>query len=447
MPKAKGYPLVGPLPNLIANSFDFFLKAQETYGDIYLLDVGLMQTVVCNHPRHIRHVYVTKGQSYRKAGALWEQMKLITGNGLAVSEGDTWRRQRTMLQPVFNKRRLRALGGLMSAAVSEELPHWRETIGRERTMDVSPLFARTTMKMTIKLVFGTSLHQDEIDKVQPELQYAVRYLLPAMLADKVPHWIPIPGRRRYRQAIDTLGSVLMDVIARRRGESGEEGDLIAQLSRLVDESGQPMSQQQLLDETLTLFLAGYETTANAITWAAHFLSQHSEVMDKLHGELDAVLGGRIPTYEDLAQLTYTNRVFRETLRLCPPIWWNPRDIEEEDEIDGFYIPPGTTVTPVTYVIQRHPEFWEQPHVFDPDRFTPERSEGRDRYAWAPFGYGRRSCIGQEMAMMEGVFILAGILQHLQIEPIPGREAKIALLGTLRPKNGVHLRLRPRHGGV
>jgi cytochrome P450 len=210
-----------------------------------------------------------------------------------------------------------------------------------------------------------------------------------------------------------------------------------------EETGKQKTDAQLRDEAVALFVAGYETTAAGMAWACHFLAQQPETARRLQAEVDGVLGSRQPGFADLQQLTYTRGVLQEALRMYPPSYWIPRTAAEDDELDGYRIPAGTQVAVLTYVLHHHPEIWESPQRFDPDRFTPERSAGRHKHAWIPFGAGQRQCIGKEFSLMEGQLILARVAQRFQPSAIPGREPQMQLSGSLHTRNGVWVRLTER----
>ncbi|MEM7348331.1 MAG: cytochrome P450, partial [Chloroflexota bacterium] len=259
-----------------------------------------------------------------------------------------------------------------------------------------------------------------------------------------PNWVPIPGRARYKKAIETIDTVLFDIIARRQKTEGEVVDLLTLLIHAKDETtGEGMSDIQLRDEAMTMFLTGYETTAGALSWAFYFLSQNPEKMATLEREINDVLGDRTPTFEDLTKLTYTRMVIQEATRLSPPVWWLARTAKEDDEIDGFHIPAGKTVAPIPYVIHRHPDFWEAPEKFEPERFTKARAANRHKLAWLPFGAGQRQCIGRDVSIMEGQWILARALQMYKITAISGQTTQPRPSATLKSSHGVVLNLEKR----
>ena len=442
-PKTAGLPLVGALPALIKGQLDFFLEARARYGDIYTLDLGLTQLLVLNQPRHAQHILRDNARNYRKGGAMWDSVRSLVGNGLVVSEDDFWLRQRRMMQPQFHRKRLAALTELMVSAIDAELAGWA-TSATTAPFDMLLPLSRITMRVIARTMFGTGLSQRETDMFAAEMAFALDYIFKAMLTHSLPKWLPIPGARRYEQALRNIDAALFDVIARTRQAGDDADNLIAMLLQLVDaETGEQMTDQQLRDEAITIFLAGFETTSLALSWAYDLLPRHPQVLARLKAEVDAVLGSRLPTFADLPALPYTSMVVQETMRLRPPAWWIPRTAAEADEIDGVAIAAGANVVVLTYAVHQHPDHWEHPERFDPERFSAERSANRHKFAWLPFGAGQRQCIGKDFAMMEAQLILAMITQRYEVSSVPGRMAVPRLSTTLKPKDSMFVNLAPR----
>ena len=443
-PSVGGMPLIGALPNLIKGRFNFLEASREELGDIYRLDLGFTDAVVLCHPRHAQHVLVDQAKNYTKGGPLWDSIRTLLGNGLPVSEGNFWRRQRRMIQPAFHHKRLMAIADQMVAAIDESLDRWEPYARSGEAMDVAQAFTHTTMNVLVRTMFGSDLKPGEAETVGKELAYAIDFMLQGMVTNSLPSWVPVPGRKRYQQAIRSIDEIVFRVIERGRKEEGAGDNMLSMLLEMVDEeSGERMTNAELRDEAVSLFLAGYETTSVAMSWALHYLTQQPEVAARLQDEVDSVLGKRTPTLMDLRQLTYARNVMQESLRLYPPAYWLARTAVEDDVIDGYHIPAGKMVAIMFQTIHRHPEQWENPHVFDPDRFLPERSEGRHKLAWVPFGAGQRLCVGREFAMMEGPLILARLMQRFQPVAVPDKVAQMHIGITLRTKDGVWVTLKKR----
>jgi len=309
---------------------------------------------------------------------------------------------------------------------------------------MAPAFNQLTMKVVTRTLFGTGLDKDEMDKVSDALAYAVDYILKAIAFNSLPSWMPAPGRKKYQQAIEQVDETVYKIIADSRANRGEVNHLLAMLLDMVDdETGEGMTDKQLRDEVTTLFLAGYETTSVALSWAFDFLSQNPEMMEKFQAEVDSVLGHRLPTMADLYQMPYSRMILQETLRIRPPAWQVMRTAIEDDEIDGYQIKAGTNIVALMYMCHFHPDEWTDPETFDPERFAPERSESRHKLAWMPFGAGQRLCIGKDFAMMEGQLALAMVAQRYKITRTTEHPAEQQLAATLRPKGGVVVKLEKR----
>ena len=443
IPVTKGLPLVGSLPQLIKNPFGYLKQAQANYGDIYNLNLGISKMLIVNHPRHLQHILVDNAQNYRKGGAMWDAVRAMLGNGLVVSEGSFWMRQRRMMQPQFHRQRLAALTDLMVSAIDEALDTWEKSANGSN-FNVSPAFTELTMKVITRTLFGTGLDKEEMDKASKALDYAVSYIIKAIALNSLPSWMPAPGKKEYQKAIKQIDETVYRIIADSRKGNGESNHLLAMLLDMVDaETGEGMTDEQLRDEVTTMFLAGYETTSIALAWACDFLTHHADVMEKLQAEVDAAVGDRLPTFADLMKMPYSRMILSETLRIRPAAWQLPRTAVEDDEIDGFQIPAGTTITSLIYMCHYHPEEWDKPEVFDPERFQQDKTEKRHKFAYMPFGAGQRKCIGMDFALMEGQLALAMVAQRYKLTKTSENLAEPELSTTLRPKGGVIVKLEKR----
>jgi len=449
LPVTAGWPLVGALPALLRQPIAFLHTARHQYGDIYALRLGPFQPIVLNHPDHVQHVLRDNVRNYRKGGKLWDIVRDLLGNGLAVSEGDYWLRQRRMLQPHFHRQRLAALTTLMTEAIDEGLTGW--AVHKGDSFDAEKAFAAITLKVITKTMFGSGLSQAEIDQVAAAMPVIGRYLISGVVTRSLPRWLPMRNGERFHQACQAVDTVLYAVIARGRqalAEGRYEDNLLAMLLNVVDdESGEQMTDQQVHDEAITIFMAGYDTTAMGLAWTLHLLLQHPEALARLQAEIDQVLAGRTPTFVDLPQLPYARMVFQEALRLYPPVAWLPRTAIADDLIDGFPIPAGATVIVPIFVIQQHPAFWPDATTFRPERFAPSdgnmTTSAQHPSAWLPFGAGPRLCIGRDFALMEGQLVLAMTLQRLRFTPVADRPVTPRLTMAMAPKDGVWVQATPR----
>ena len=332
----------------------------------------------------------------------------------------------------------------MTEATLEMLDRWRPLADRGQPLDVATEFSRLTMEVVTRALFSTSVEGDigTIGRAIATLldDVTFRFTFPFY----PPLRVPTPRNRRFLAARATLDEIVYGIISGRRRSPGEHEDLLALLMEARDEdTGEGMSDKQLRDEVITLFLAGHETTANALTWASYLLSTHVAVARRLQAEVDEALGGRIPAASDLSRLPYTRMVIDETLRLYPPAWITNRRAIEDDTVCGYRIPADATVSISPYVTHRDPRLWENPEGFDPDRFSPERAAGRPHYAYFPFGGGPRQCIGKGFALMEATLVLALLYQRCEMHLVPGRKVETMALATLRPRYGMWMRAHPR----
>lgn len=442
-PKVRGLPLGGALLQLAQDPFKFFQEARVTYGDIYTLDLGMVQVVMLNHPQHAQHTLIDHAANYTKGGAMWDSIRTLLGNGLPVSEGNFWRRQRRMIQPNFHRTKLAALTDLMVEAIDEGLADW-DAKATGQPINIEMACSPITMKVITRTMFGTGLDEHEAQVVSEQFPFVLDYIFKGLITQALPRWLPVPGRRKYQQALADIDQVVLQVIARRRQEKSEATDLVTTLLQMVDdETGEGMTNQQLRDEAVSMFLAGYETTATAMSWGLELLTHHPEVLQKLRTEIDTQLGNRTPIFDDLPNLPYTRMVVMELLRLFPPAWWLTRTAVDDDVIDGYHIPAGTMVGDLFYMMHRHPDFWPEPERFDPERFSPAQSAHRHHCAWIPFGAGQRQCIGKDFALMEGQLLLARVLQRYDLAMVPGRAARPKATTVLKSQSGIWLSLKQR----
>ncbi|WP_433934903.1 cytochrome P450 [Sorangium cellulosum] len=445
-PSTRGFPVVGALPRLLKGRLDYLVSAREELGDLYTLDLGVTRLIALNHPRHAQHVLRDNARNYTKGGLIWDGIRDLIGNGLPTSEGDFWLRQRRMIQPEFHRDRLAAMCDLMVQAIDDGLSGFRAAAVAGRPVDAERELPHITMKVILNTLFGSGITKEEAAAVGDALRYANDGILVGAMLRSLPSWAPAPGRRRFQQAVKTIDEHVFRFIARSREQPRRGGDLLTILLNSVDaETGEQMTSQQLRDEAVTMFLAGYETTSVGLAWALHLLVEHPDVLRALEAEVDEALGDRRPGFADAPRLPLALAVFQEALRLYPPAYWIPRTAVEEDEIDGFHVPAGTTVGVMSYVLHRHPDFWARPGHFDPGRFAPERARERHPLSFVPFGSGQRQCVGKEFALLEGQLILARILQQYRVSAVPGRTPRLQVATSLRTTGGVWLRLDPRAG--
>ena len=441
-PGPKGHPVIGSFLAYRADPLAFFDSLRD-YGFVTRIRVMGHEFCVVSHPDPTEEVLVTKARSFRKSKDYREGLAFL-GNGLLNSEGDFWLRQRRLEQPAFHRARVHAYGETMVAYAERLLEAWRD--GEER--DVHKDMMRVTLEIVTKTLFDVDI-ADGAEEVEEAMELfmvdtmsegnLLQVLLPQKLAER------FNGRLRRAQAgID--GLVYGMIHARRQeGEAGEDrGDLMSMLLHAQDaDTGERMSDTQLRDELMTLLMAGHETTANALAWTWVLLAENPEAEARLGAELDEVLNGRAPTLSDLPNLRYTEWVVKESMRLLPPVWSVGREALEDCVIGGYTIPKGMQVSPFQWLTHRDGRFFEDPLAFKPERWADGLEKRLPRYAYFPFGGGPRMCIGSSFASMEAVLVLATLAQHFKLRLTHPEEIVPSPTITLRPKNGVKVRLEAR----
>ena len=437
-PGPPGHFFLGSLPDARRDPIGLFLGARQQYGDLVRFRFGPMTAHLVASPAGVNQVLAENNKSYGKKTRGFDQLRLILGNGLLTAEGELWKRQRRIAQPAFHRQRIASFAQTMVRASEECAARWEKTTG---FVDAHEEMMRLTLQIVGETLLGANVAGDS-----ETVRRALDFLLP-LANDRMtrpfllPLSLPTRRNRRFREALRELDAVIVGVIARRRQE-GDKGDLISLLMQSRDaETGEAMTDAQLRDEAMTIFLAGHETTANALTFALMLLSLHPGPARTLREELARVLGGRSPSVEDLPQLRYTKMIVEETMRLYPPAWIIARSVSVGDEIDGCEIPAGSIVFVSPLVLHRHPRLWENPEAFDPERFAPERAQSLPKGAYFPFGGGPRQCIGNGFAMMEAQLVLATLLQRFRLDLLPGHATVLEPSITLRPKHGMPMEIR------
>jgi len=426
--------------------------------------VGFQRFFASRSPEHVEHVLIAGHDKYRKA-THYRLIAAVTGEGLLTNEGEPWARNRRLIQPIFAKRHLDAVVPHMTAATADFLDRW-ERRAPEETIDVAAAMSEVTLDVVGRALFGATL-SDVAERLRPAVVVGLRTGVAAarlQLLLALPRWmvnlggwllyhVPVvpPPLSRIQRAMHTIDDVVRGVIdARlvgvdpsRAAREDDPSDLLDLLLVARDERGQALSRIQVRDEAVTLVLAGHETTANGLAWLWHLLALNPEARERLHAEVDDVLGGRTPTAADVERLVWTTACFEEAMRLYPPAWVLEREAVADDELDGHRIPKGSTVIFPVYLIHRDPRWWPQPETFDPTRFLGERAAQSHRGAYLPFGAGRRACVGANFALMEATLIAAMVSQRLVLDPDPTARVVPEATVTLRPRYGLPMAVRWR----
>lgn len=436
-PFLKGRPLLGALPQFRRNPPEFLLDIQRRLGDLVHFKLGPQQMYEVAHPDAIRDILVTNQSNFTKSRML-QRAKVLLGEGLLTSEGEFHTRQRRLVQPAFHRERLAGYAAAMVECAAHTRDHWKAG----ETYDMAREMNRLTLAIVAKTLFSADV-SSEADEIGAALTEVLGLFETVLLPFS--EWLeklPLPSVRRFEKARNTLDRIIYGLIAERRKNPRDTGDLLSMLLIAQDE-GSGMIDKQVRDEALTLFLAGHETTANALTWTWYLLSRNPQIEQKFHEELARVLGTRVPAFDDLPNLKYVEMVLAESMRLYPPAWAIGRRAIEDYPIGDYEIPAGSIILMSPYVVHRDPRWFSDPNKFDPERFTPEASADRPRFSYFPFGGGARVCIGERFAWMEGVLLLATLAQRWQPRLVESQQVETRALITLRPKHGMKMSVHPR----
>ena len=436
----RGY--MGHLKEIQRDPLELFLRAQAL-SDMVHLKIAYMRPVLLFHPELIHHVLVTNPDNYLKQTRGYDHMRFVLGHSVLTSDGEFWKHQRRIMQPAFHRRRIATLSHTMSAAALQLVERLREHPAGT-PLDAAEMTMGVTLQIAGETMFGTDTSDVNTIVLESLTELQKGFKRNTYSAIPLAEWVPTPANIRYHQARRSMNQVVFSIIHQRRQQPTPSPDLLGLLME-PSEEGEPMSDQQLRNEVLTMLLAGHETVASLVIWALYQLSLHPESQRRLEAELETVLSGRTPDMSDLSELIYTRQVLHETLRLFPPAWAIGRVPQEDDEIGGAAIPRGRVVYMSPYVTHRHPEFWDRPHVYDPDRWETDPLAGKHNLAFFPFGGGRRKCIGDRVAMLEATILLTTLCQHYRFTPAEGFEVEVEAMVTLRPKSGLMMNITPRSG--
>ena len=441
MPKISGLPVLGALPRLLRQQFGFFTSAQAEHGDAFELHLGTASLAMFCHPTMAEEILITKAKHFNKGGSFWDAARVLLGQGLVVSEGELWRRQRRIIQPQFHAQRLPALTETVSQSLAVELDEL-ERLAERGIVRVDEWTSRTILNVLLASMFGSQMPREQAADLREQLSFALDRFVLGMVTNGMPKWLPTPGRRRYQRALASVDRHIYALIDDRRQRGPGAGDLLDLIYTAVEqETGATMSKRQLRDEVVNLFLAGYETTGAALGWSLWLLAGHPEVMKRLRDEVREQIGDRPPTFADLPRLGYAKQIFQEALRLYPSSFWVPRMAVVETEVAGYPIAAGGLVATSTYCIHRHPEQWSEPDRFDPDRFAPGREAERHRLAWMPFGAGRRVCVGRSLSLLQAQLVLIMLAQRFELSRVHKRVPAPKISTTMTSKRGIYLNVR------
>lgn len=437
----RGLPIIGNLRQFASpDRIHQLLDWQATYGETIRLKLFNRDAYVLTNPDDVYQILVKNANKVEKSPRIRHTLRSAVGDGLILSEGDFHKRQRRLTQPAFHVQRIANYADTIVDYGQQLAESWTD----HQQTNLHDDMMMVTMQIIAKVLFDADVSKDahalgEAITVGIEAaMHKVTHLL------YVPEWIPTAFNRRTRAATELLEDTILNIINERRQTMEDKGDLLSMLLLSEDEEGERMTDKQVRDEAMTLFVAGHETTANALTWTFYLLAQHPDIQNKLLDEIDTVLGKRHATLDDLKQLSYTEKVIKESMRLYPPAWIMSRYVTSPIELQAYRAEVGNVLLISPYLVHRNTNLWDNPDEFNPDRFTPEQEKARHKFAYFPFGGGPRVCIGNHFAMMEAQLLLATLLQHFTAELVPNTKITLEPVITLRPKEGMPMILHQRH---
>jgi len=436
--------LFGSLLEVWRDPLAMMMRSWREHGDVVACTMGPYEYLFVNDPEAVQHVLVHNAKGYVKSPN-YRGIKLVVGEGLLTSEGEHWRRQRKLTQPAFHRERLAGFGKTMVADTLSTVERWSRRVGQ--TVDVHDEMMRLTFRIVGHTLFSVDL-DDDADRIGVAVTEAIHYANDYVASlVRMPTWVPTPANARFKRALAVMDDMVQRIIDEHRRGAPKDDVLSMLMAARDEETRGAMSDRQLRDEILTIVLAGHETTANLLAWTLFLLSKHPDVERRLHREVTEVVGDRAPAMADVPKLSFTTHVLEESMRLYPPAWSFERQAVEDDVVGGYTVKAGTIVALSPYVLHRHPRHWDNPEGFDPDRFSPERSAGRPRYAYLPFGAGPRTCIGNGFAMMEAQLLLTTLVQKHRLVLVSGAPVELEPLVTLRPKGGIRMTIEDRARAV
>jgi len=433
-PGPRGHFLLGSLPEVRADPLEFLTSCARDYGDIVHYRIFNQHVYLLNDPDYIEAVVSVHSRDFVK-GRVYRAGRQPFGDGLLTSEGDRWQSHRRMIQPAFHRESLAACGDTITQLSGQALAGWRDG----GTYDICEEMKQLSLQIVATVLFSTDI-SPQTDEIRSALRIVWEQFTGRVNAGLLlPEGVPTPGNIRFRRAINRLDGILAHIIQDHRASDKNGGDLMDSLLMARDENGSPMDDRQLLDEVKTLIIAGHETTALALSWAFYLLSGHPRVETRLREELGAALDGRPPTVEDLPRLPYTEMVVKESMRLYPAVWGISRVALADIEIGGYPIPPGASLVASQWVMHHHPRYFEDPYVFEPERWGSDTANQLPRFAYFPFGGGPRRCLGHAFAMLELVLILATVAQKVTLALVRGQRVEpYPSFPTLSPKYGLRM---------
>lgn len=430
------------LPAMIKNPIPNLRKWQKAFGPIYNVYVGRNRAIVITEPAYIKQVLQKKHRAVEKSKIQTELLGRYTGKGLLTSTGDYWLQQRRAIQPGFHKQRLAAINALIVNEIEAFKNLLKEIEKTGKPVNIAKLMMQLSSKIIGKSLFGEDVNYGDVEFISNVVITLQKHLVKIIRVPFGDQLANINGsNQQLLDLVHTADRLLLKVIEERRTNKVSKNDLLDMLLAVTyQDSGKGMTTKQIRDEAIILFVAGYETTANALTWLWYILDKHPKVVQKLQQEVKTILNGKTPGFEDLPKLTYNKQVIQETMRIFPPAWSTDRVVLEDFEIDGYPVKKGDVIIPFIYGVHHNAKYWPEPEKFIPDRFSPEAQKKQAPFAYFPFGGGPRLCIGNQFAVMEMQLTLAMFINEFKFTLAQTHEPELQPMITLRPKGPLMMKV-------
>jgi cytochrome P450 len=438
IPGPRGNPLLGSIRDIQRDNVQTFMDAWREYGDIVHFR-GPLTINLLVHPDYVQRVLRDNYTNYPRPDFVADKLKSIVGEGLVAAEGERWQHARRSSQPAFHPELINDSARIFTESTEEMLAGWDAKAGSGQPFDAKSEMMHLTLTNLGKALFKANW-SEQVNRVEPIVALALTHTHKRLTSPVDPQRFPVKSTKAFNAGLAELDEIIFGVIDERRRDADGGTDLVSILLQVKDDDGNGLTDEQVRDEVIGFFIAGHETVSSAMSWTWYLLSQNPESWRRLRAEVDEVLGGRTPTADDIPKLEYTSRVLLESMRLYPPIFVLMRCAKEDDEVGGYHIPANSNIVLCAYVTHRHPDFWENPEGFDPDRFTPERAAGLHRMAYFPFSGGPRKCIGNAFAMMQMPIILAMVTQRFRLDLLPGEQVVPEPAISLRPRDPLMMTL-------
>ncbi|MEM8909110.1 MAG: cytochrome P450 [Bacteroidota bacterium] len=434
------------LLRFVSNPIPVLDNYTQELGDTFCLYMGGKEkAIMTSNPHIIQHVLQKNHRNYRKSAIQVDQLAHFIGKGLLTSEGAYWLQQRRLIQPGFHRNRLAGLVEIMLTEIDLFLDQLSAKADGKQTIDIAQVMLEMAFIIVAKSLFSTGVEKQVLDQLSHNITAIQSYVIRQIRQPYLLPWFKLTkAKQQHEQLAHRSNRIILDIIHQRRQSQTRPDDLLEMLlDARYEDTGTGMNDQQLLEESLILFVAGHETSANALAWTWYLLGQHPEVVQQIREEFNQVLGDRRPQFSDLPQLAYLQRVIQESMRLFPPAWITDRVPIQTDQVQGFEFPKDMIVGLYIYGVHHDPKYWPNPHQFDPSRFEKARIKERPAYAYLPFGGGPRQCIGNNFAMMEIQLILIRMLQRFDLSLVPNQDIQLYPMITLRPKQGIFVTMKKR----